>query len=124
MTKSDPPRYECEDQYARRTIMAVRDEAAENYGRMMAAVSRLESKLDALLDRAIHVNGHHDSRPSFSDLVEEVTGSHHVTHHPVQAALERFVGKQALRVVKLTGIGLLGFLGHWLWTVIWAALHK
>ncbi len=121
----DSPNHECADEYARRTIMAVRDEGAENYGRMMAAVARVEAKLDALLDRAIHINGKADRpSPALVELVEEVTGSHHISSHPVKAAIERFIGKQALRVVKLTGIGLLGFLGHWLWTVIWAALHK
>lgn len=116
---------DCVDEHARLAIRSTRDEAAENYGRVMSAVARVERKVDLILSARVHGSERTPSGHSLEDVLEKITGSHaRPSNRPIRAAIERFVGKQALRVLGLVSVGVLGFLGHWLFSVVLAAITK
>ncbi len=122
-----PPDHECVDHAARRTITSVQGELADHKADVFAGFEDLQARIDHVrkfLGAPPYVRQRRGTNGStLESLVEEVTGSHNLpSAHPVRAMLERWVGKQALRVLGLAGIGVLGWTGHWVWGLIWAAL--
>ena len=119
--------HECEDHLARRTVEHLQGEVSELEGRIMREIGDVHAEI-------LHVGRFLKCPPrvrrgangsALTELVEEVTGSHNVPSvHPVRASIERFLGRKVLQVVKLAALGVLGWTGHWLWTVLWAAVRK
>ncbi|HLW78109.1 MAG TPA: hypothetical protein VKU44_00785 [Terriglobia bacterium] len=129
--------HDCVDPVARAAVRSSRDEHAESLGRVMGEIGAVREDVRVIgeflgieaFKRRQGLNGqvngiYRKKEPSLADLVEEATTSPGTTtSNPVKAAVERWTGKAVWKGISMAGLAGLGVVAHWLWTVIWAALH-
>ncbi len=112
--RSEIERHDGELAQHKRTLRDVRDEAAEENGRLFREVVDLRADHAHLAKflkcpprvKDQRLNGEHrEKSPSLADLVEEATNPG-IPSHPVRAAIERYTGKVVIRVlIFVAGVG-------------------